>query len=184
MVLQQAEIAVRIAGERHLKHGAVAVARRGEAYSLGELAVENWQKSGLNLIHTTWGRPNNFWTLYPPWAGLIPVFAAAGGTSNEDDDGYFFSMFEEWQSFSNRLEELKREFHFLSDSRCSRKIVRRKYGCISDFVEIDCEEQCKHLGRRIAEWKIAVSEFFKKHALSDGEEFIESRTAFFSISDK
>ena len=146
--------------------------------------VRNWQKSGLNLIHTTWGRPNNFWTLYPPWAGLIPVFAAAGGTSNEDDDGYFFSMFEEWQSFSNRLEELKREFHFLSDSRCSRKIVRRKYGCISDFVEIDCEEQCKHLGRRIAEWKTAVSEFFKKHALSDGEEFIESRTAFFSISDK
>lgn len=40
--------------------------------------AERWNDSGLNVIHTTWGRPGSLWNLYSPWASLVPVFAAAG----------------------------------------------------------------------------------------------------------
>ena len=35
-------------------------------------------KTGLPVLHTTWGRPNNLWNLYGPWEALIPPFLAAG----------------------------------------------------------------------------------------------------------
>ncbi|OQA79955.1 MAG: Glycosyl hydrolase family 20, catalytic domain [Lentisphaerae bacterium ADurb.Bin242] len=43
--------------------------------------IADWQKTDLNLIHTTWGRPNNLWNLYGPWEALIPPFIAAGNPS-------------------------------------------------------------------------------------------------------
>lgn len=36
-----------------------------------------WNQTGLNVIHTTWGRPGNLWNLYPCWAASVPVFIAA-----------------------------------------------------------------------------------------------------------
>lgn len=40
--------------------------------------VAAWNKTGLNVIHTTWGRPRSLWSLYPPWFAVVPVFIAAG----------------------------------------------------------------------------------------------------------
>ncbi len=39
--------------------------------------VLGWNRSGLNVIHTTWGRPGNLWNLYPSWFGSVGVFIAA-----------------------------------------------------------------------------------------------------------
>lgn len=40
--------------------------------------IADWEKTGLPVLHTTWGRPNNLWNLYGPWEALIPPFLAAG----------------------------------------------------------------------------------------------------------
>ena len=40
--------------------------------------IADWEKTGLPVLHTTWGRPNNLWNLYGPWEALIPEFTAAG----------------------------------------------------------------------------------------------------------
>lgn len=37
-----------------------------------------WEKTGLPVIHTTWGRPSNLYNLYGPWEACIPAFIAAG----------------------------------------------------------------------------------------------------------
>lgn len=44
--------------------------------------VLGWQQTGCNLIHTVWGRPNNFSSLYTPWFALLPVLLAAGNPEN------------------------------------------------------------------------------------------------------
>jgi hypothetical protein len=46
--------------------------------------IENvlaWNRSGNRVIHTVWGRPDNLRCLYPPWAGSVGVFIAAGNPS-------------------------------------------------------------------------------------------------------
>lgn len=144
--------------------------------------VKDWQNSGLDMIHTTWGRPNNFWTLYPPWAGLIPVFAEAGGVENADAGKHFFQMFEQWQKLSGQLEELKKEFHFLMDSKYCRQTVFRRFGCVEGFVEEDHEKQMEQLTGKLRQWKNDTADFFKTCQLSEAEEFIASRTEFFKYT--
>lgn len=40
--------------------------------------IYGWQQSGLNVIHTVWGRPGNLWNLYGSWHMSAGLFAAAG----------------------------------------------------------------------------------------------------------
>ncbi len=45
--------------------------------------IRAWRETGRNVIHTTWGRPNNMWNLLPLWTGALPLFRAAGGTLSQ-----------------------------------------------------------------------------------------------------
>ncbi len=58
--------------------------------------IANWEKTGLPVLHTTWGRPNNLWNLYGPWEALIPEFTAAGSPEK-------WSV-HPWRSFARRLD--------------------------------------------------------------------------------
>ncbi len=44
--------------------------------------VLGWHQTDCNLIHTVWGRPNNFCSLYTPWFSLLPILIAAGKPDN------------------------------------------------------------------------------------------------------
>ncbi|MBR1952750.1 MAG: family 20 glycosylhydrolase [Lentisphaeria bacterium] len=141
--------------------------------------IRQWQQTGVNLLHTVWGRPASFNFLYPPWHSFAEAFAAAGTNGavwdiSGDDD--FAVQSRRWQSLGEKYTELQSKGFQLFKSTTGMLQTCRHIGN-PELFNAAWLAPAEKLDAEIREFAQELRSFFEDNGLSDAEEFTASRLA-------
>ena len=91
--------------------------------------ISCWEKTGLPILHTTWGRPNNLWNPYGPWEALIPEFIAGGKGVKEVEK-------HPWKDFLVLMDEAVKA--------CDYKKLEN---CLAEGEKLSCSDEWEEEGK-------------------------------------
>ena len=114
--------AIRCTWANHFIHALNFVSERIEN-------IKNWENTGLPVLHTTWGRPNDLWNPYGPWEALIPEFIAAG-------KGVDVWEKHPWKAFTVQMDEAVR--------RGDYKMLEE---CLAEGEKLPCADEWEEAGK-------------------------------------
>jgi hypothetical protein len=144
--------------------------------------VRAWQDAGVDLLHTVWGRPSNHKPLYPPWFALGNLFALAGGTpefSAEAEKTGIPEQCRRWQQLADRFQTFSDEYDRLTKAKAAFAALAAHIGVPQASNSEEFNEILQENSREVLGWCEEVRAFFRDNAISEVEEFICERTAFF-----